>query len=147
MTKIVLTAIAAVLVIGVAAPVLATEHEVRMLNRGEAGMMVFEPAVLDIEPGDTVRFVPTDRGHNAETIRGMLPDGAEPFRGGMGQEFTVTFEQEGVYGYQCLPHYGMGMVGLILVGDDLANLEDAKAVNHRGKADERMRSMFTKIAE
>ncbi|HMA14478.1 MAG TPA: plastocyanin/azurin family copper-binding protein, partial [Kiloniellaceae bacterium] len=46
----------------------AGEVEVKMLTRGEAGMMVFEPAVVHVQPGDTVRFVPVDPGHNAESI-------------------------------------------------------------------------------
>src|SRR3546814_2036708 len=63
------------------APAMAAEHTVKMLNRGEAGLMVFEPAYLPVEPGDTVTFEPTNKGHNAETIPGMVPDGAEAFKG------------------------------------------------------------------
>ena len=54
----------------------AAEVEVKMLNKGAEGMMVFEPALIKVAPGDTVKFVATDKGHNAETIKGMLPDGA-----------------------------------------------------------------------
>jgi len=32
--------------------------------------MVFEPALLKNAPGDTVTFVPTDKSHNAESIKG-----------------------------------------------------------------------------
>lgn len=120
----------------------AGEIEVKMLTRGETGMMVFEPALVQIEPGDTVRFVPTDPGHNAESIKGMLPEGADPFKGGMGKEIVVTFEQEGIYGYQCLPHYGMGMVGLVVVGNNEANLAAAQALKQRGKAAKRFESLF-----
>ncbi len=73
--------------------------------------MVFEPALVKIEPGDTVKFVATDKGHNAETIKGMLPAGAAPFVGKINQDIAVTFDKPGVYGVKCLPHYGMGMVG------------------------------------
>jgi hypothetical protein len=45
----------------------------------------------------------------------------------------VTLTQEGVYGYKCLPHYGLGMVGLIVVGDVNVNLTTAQAVKHRGR--------------
>ncbi len=52
-----------------------------MLNKGADGTtMVFEPALTKIAVGDTVTFVATDRGHNAETIPGMLPEGAEASR-------------------------------------------------------------------
>ena len=73
--------------------------------------MVFEPAFVKIAPGDTVKFVSTDKGHNAESIKGMLPEGAAPFVGKNNEDIAVKFEQEGVYGIKCLPHYGMGMVG------------------------------------
>src|SRR3546814_10516439 len=63
----------------------AGEIEVKMLTRGETGMMVFEPALAQIEPGDTVRFVPVAPGPNAESIKGMFPEGAEPFKGGIGE--------------------------------------------------------------
>src|SRR3546814_3091165 len=68
------------------APAMAAEHTVKMLNRGEAGLMVFEPAYLQVEPGDTVTFEPTNKGHNAETIPGMVPDGAEAFKGKLRSE-------------------------------------------------------------
>ena len=83
-----------------------------MLDKGTEGVMVFEPALVKIAPGDTVKFVATNKGHNAETIKGMLPEGAEPFVGKVNQEIAVTFDKPGVYGVKCLPHYAMGMVGL-----------------------------------
>jgi pseudoazurin len=106
--------------------------------------MVFEPALLHVVPGDTVRFVPTDKGHNAESIDGMLPDGASPFKGGMGKEVAVTFEQPGVYGYKCKPHYGMGMVGLVVVGQP-TNTDAAAAVEQKGKARQRFEALLSQI--
>ena len=124
-------ALAAVSLMGTVA--LAADHEVRMLNKGEKGVMVFEPDLVKVAPGDTVTFKATDAGHNAETIKGMLPDGAEPFVGKMGADVTVTFTQPGVYGVKCKPHLGMGMVAAVVVGDPV-NLEAAKAVKNPGKA-------------
>ena len=86
-----------------------------MLNRGAEGVMVFEPALVKVEPGDTVKFVATDKGHNAETIKGMLPDGAATFLGKNGEDIAVKFDQAGIYGVKCAPHYGMGMVAMIAV--------------------------------
>src|SRR5688572_11923828 len=117
--KIMMT-IAGAMVAGIlasAAPALATEHQVKMLNKGTDGMMVFEPSLLTIAPGDSIRFVPTDKGHNVLSSGGMAPAGAAAFQSKMGQELTITFDQPGVYGYECKPHYGMGMVGLVVVGD------------------------------
>jgi len=100
-----------------AGPALAEIHEVRMLNRGESGPMVYEPAYLNIAPGDTVRFLPTQPGHNAATIEGMIPEAAEPFRSKINDMFEVTLTEPGAYGIKCSPHYAMGMVMLIEVGD------------------------------
>jgi pseudoazurin len=94
-------------------------------------------------PGDTIRFVPTDKGHNAESIKGMIPDGAESFKSKFGEEISVTLDKEGVYGVKCTPHYGMGMVALIEVGNP-ANLEQAKAVKQTGKAKAGFAELFGK---
>lgn len=99
-----------------AAPASAKQWEVKMLNKGPGGAMVFSPAFLKIAPGDTVKFIATDKGHNAESIAGMLPAGAQVFRGKINEEIVVKFTVPGLYAYKCLPHLGMGMVGLIQVG-------------------------------
>lgn len=64
----------------------------------------------------------------------------------MNEEITVTFDVEGVYGYKCLPHYGMGMVGLIQVGDGPANAQDAQEVKHPGRAAQRMALLFEQVS-
>ena len=118
---------------------LAETIEVQMLNRGEQGAMVFEPSFVQAQPGDTIVFVPTDPGHNAESIEGLLPEGGETFEGDMGKEVSVTLTAEGLYGVECKPHAGMGMVALIQVGA-ATNLEavTAAAEELRGKAKERL---------
>ena len=96
---------------------LAEVHEVKMLNRGPAGAMVYEPDHLRIAPGDTVRFLPTQSGHNAASLPGLLPAGAEAFKSKLNQPFEQTFTVPGLYGIQCIPHLAMGMVMVIQVGD------------------------------
>src|SRR5690606_19582066 len=103
------------------APAFAANFDVHMLNKGEAGAMVFEPALIQVQPGDTVTFLATDKGHNAETIKEMLPEGAEAFKGAMGKDVVVTFTEPGAYGIKCAPHLGMGMIALVVVGDAPAN--------------------------
>ncbi|PTE06948.1 pseudoazurin [Mesorhizobium helmanticense] len=124
---------AAIALLSIAGAANAEEHVVQMLNKGEKGSMVFQPAFVQAAPGDTIKFVPTDKSHNAESIKGMIPDGAEAFKGKTNEEVTVTLGQEGVYGVKCAPHYGMGMVALIVVGKPV-NLEAAQAVKQIGKA-------------
>ncbi|MWD29284.1 pseudoazurin [Aquicoccus sp. SCR17] len=122
----------------------AETHEVQMLNRGEAGAMVFEPAYVKAAPGDVVHFVPTDKGHNVEEIDGMLPDGVEGFKSKINKPFDLTVEEEGLYGVKCTPHYAMGMVALIQVGEPV-NEDEATAVKQKGKAKDRMADLLDQV--
>jgi pseudoazurin len=134
--EMMMKAIAGALVAGVlfaAGTAGAAEVEVKMLNKGAAGPMVFEPAMVKIAPGDSVHFVATDKGHDVASIAGMIPDGAQPFEGKISQDLTVTFTVPGVYGYKCKPHYALGMVGVVVVGDPV-NLDAVKDVKQIGKA-------------
>jgi pseudoazurin len=144
MRKIFMLATAAVLVT-MAGGAFAAEIEVKMLNKGAEGAMVFEPALIKVAPGDTVKFISTDKGHNAESIKGMLPTDATPFLGKLGADVAVTFDKPGVYGVKCLPHYGMGMVAMVVVGTP-TNLDEAKAVPQVGKAKQVMAGLFEKLA-
>lgn len=130
-----LAAAAALFVAGSAA---AADFEIHMLNKGTDGAMVFEPAGLKIAPGDTVTFIPADKSHNAESIDGLLPEGATKFKGKVNEEIKVTFDVPGAYGIKCTPHFGMGMVAAIIVGDNPANLETIKTAKMPNKARQRM---------
>ncbi|EKF40775.1 pseudoazurin [Nitratireductor indicus] len=140
-----LTAFAAAALLATAlVPAGAAEFEVKMLNKGEKGAMVFEPEIVRAAPGDTVKFVPTDKGHNAESVEGMYPDGATPFKGVLNKEITVTFDKEGVYGIRCKPHYGLGMVMLVEVGSPV-NAEAAKAAKAPKKAKIKFEELFAEL--
>ena len=134
-------AAAALAVLAFAGGAAAEEHVVEMLNKGEKGAMVFQPNLVHAAPGDTVKFVPTDKSHNVESIKGMIPEGAESFKSKMNEEITVTFDKDGVYGVKCAPHYGMGMVALIVVGQPV-NADEAKAVKQTGKAKAAFAELF-----
>jgi len=142
MKAVLLGAVAALALASAAA---AAEIEVKMLDKGAEGVMVFEPALVKVEPGDTVKFVASNKGHNAESIKGMLPEGAAPFVGKVNQDIAITFDKPGVYGVKCLPHYGMGMVGLVVVGKP-TNQDEAMAVTHPGKAKHVMTALFGKLS-
>ncbi|MEQ8895630.1 MAG: pseudoazurin [Roseovarius sp.] len=96
---------------------LAEVHEVKMLNRNATGAMVYEPDFVTAQPGDTIRFLATDPGHNAASVAGMLPKGAARFIGQIDEEIEITLDAAGLYGVKCSPHFAMGMVMLIRVGD------------------------------
>lgn len=100
-----------------AVPASAESFRVEMRNRGEKGSMVFEPDFLAIKPGDSVKFIATHKSHNAASIDGMVPEGYVGFKGKINEEIEVTFDQPGFYGIKCSPHFGMGMVMLVKVGE------------------------------
>ena len=122
----------------------AEEHVVKMLNKSGTKFMQFEPAFVKAAPGDTVKFVPTDKSHSAETIPEMWPEGAEKFKGGINQEVTLKVDKEGVYGVKCMPHYAMGMVALIQVGKP-TNLDAAKAHKAPAGAAKHFEELFPKV--
>tara|TARA_B100001079_G_scaffold170772_1_gene146522 strand:- start:553 stop:996 length:444 start_codon:yes stop_codon:yes gene_type:complete len=107
--------------------IVSANHEVKMLNQGPTGVMVFEPAVLKINIGDTVTFKSVDAAHNSASIPGMIPAGASPWNGQLSQDLTVSFDVAGIYGYQCTPHSMMAMVGVIEVGNDQSNMNEVKS--------------------
>jgi pseudoazurin len=120
---------------------------VQMLNKSPTDpkkIMVFEPHLVRIPVGGTVRFEATDPGHNAVSMKGMTPEGAEEVKTPLGKTTEVVFAQEGVYGIGCTPHQSMGMVALVVVGEPV-NLEAAKAVKHRGKTKDTFEAIFAEL--
>lgn len=116
----------------------AADFEIKMLNKGESGAMVFEPASLKIAKGDTVTFVPTDKSHNAESVKDLIPEGAKPFKGKINEAIKVTFDVSGAYVVKCAPHVGMGMIALVVVDDAPANAEAVKTAKLPKKARDRL---------
>jgi pseudoazurin len=143
MTRILASAALALLMGGTA---FADTHEVQMLNVGSDGeRMVFEPSFLQVEPGDTVKFVATDKGHNAESLLEMMPEGAEAFKGRINEEIEVTLDTEGLYAVQCKPHYAMGMVMTIAVGEVEAAPDDFLEGRIPRKAQERFEAQLDNL--
>ncbi|PHS22313.1 MAG: pseudoazurin [Methylophaga sp.] len=101
-----------------------------MLNTGKDGMMVFEPAFLKVNKGDTITFLPTDAGH--DSVSAYVPEGAEGWAGENSKKISVTLNTEGVYLYKCIPHLMMGMVGVIQVGEATNKAEAEKEAEKMG---------------
>ena len=110
------------------------EVVVEMLNKRDDGQkMVFSEDVVKVDVGDTIKWLASDKGHNVEFIAG--PDGASlPPKSGLNKDVSLTFEKAGVYLYVCTPHKSMGMIGLVVVGDDLSNLDKIKKAKMGGKS-------------
>ena len=103
-----------------------SEHTVKMLNSGDGGMMIFEPAVLKVSIGDTINFVLVDPMHNSASFPNMIPSNAKSWNGTINEGISVTLDAEGVYVYNCTPHAMMAMVGVIQVGEAV-NLDEVKS--------------------
>lgn len=125
--------------------VLAQTYEVKMLTRSATAGMVYEPDYLQIAPGDTVRFVPTQSSHNAATLPALLPEGAEAFKGKINEVTEQTFTVPGLYGIQCIPHLAMGMVMLIQVGEPPAQTPELPSTLPK-RALDRMNAALAKQA-
>ena len=124
----------------------AENFDVSMLNKGVEGAMVFEPAFVKAAVGDTITFISTDKGHNAEGIKGMLPEGVEEFKSKMGENYVMTIAVEGLYGVKCTPHYTMGMVALIQAGAPV-NQDAVAAVTLKGKAKARFEPLIAQVVK
>ena len=126
--------------------VFAAEIEVKMLNKdSEGNKMIFEPMLIMAEKGDTVTFLPTEKGHMAASIKGMLPEGIKKFKGKINKPVSIVVSEDGLYGVKCTPHLANGMVALIAVGDVTAEgFLDGIKLPKKSKA--RMEEMLAKLA-
>ena len=124
---------------------LADNTTVEMLNKRDDGAkMVYSEDITRIDVGDTITWVPTSKGHNVHFIAG--PDGWElPKKRKNNKEVAITFDTPGVYLYQCTPHATMGMIAMVIVGDDTSNLDDIKSIKLRGKSKKKMKSILAGI--
>jgi pseudoazurin len=124
-------------------------YTVDMVTTGSGAdrSMVFTPRILRVAVGSSVTFRPGEPTHNCTSTPGMLPPGVKPWTGAVGKPVTVDFDRPGYFGYHCLPHRSMGMVGLIIVGNpkDNTNLEAARAVKHPGKSSSAWQEIWGEI--
>ncbi len=95
-----------------------------------AGATNFNPMHLFVQPGDTVQWKNMTI-HDTQSMDGLIPEGAEPWKSNIAQELQITVTAEGVYIYKCNPHYANGMVGAIIVGE-ASNMDQIQA-NAKGR--------------
>ena len=94
---------------------LAAQAYAAEIQMGKDGMLVFAPCELTINVEDTVTFVNNELPpHNV-----IFADHDELSHGDLafspGESFDVTFNVAGDYAFQCDPHAGAGMKGVIHV--------------------------------
>lgn len=131
------------LLIGSVLPVFADTIEIQMLNENAAGdRMVFSQELILAEVGDVIQFIATDRSHNAQSVRDALPEGQEAFKGRMSQDVQYLVTETGLTAVVCQPHQTMGMVALIVVGNDLSNAQDILDARIRGAGKDKIEALI-----
>ena len=119
----------------VSSSIFAEDATVEMLNKLEKENMVFSIKIVKVDVGDTVFWKATNKGHNVEFImKGGVPEGVDKFKSKVGQDTEFTFLISGIYAYWCTPHKNLGMIGFVIVGDDLSNLDSVKSIKYVGKS-------------
>ena len=123
----------------------AEDMSIDMLNkRADGEKMVYSVDVAKIDVGDTITWLPKSKGHNVHFIAG--PDGWElPKKSKNNKEVAITFDKPGVYLYQCTPHASMGMIALVIVGDDTSNIEAIQKAKVRGKSKKKLKALLGDI--
>ena len=127
-----------------ASPAIASDVTVEMLNKDADGnRMVYSQEIVEIAAGSTVKWVPTNKGHNVEII--ASPNDMK-FKSKNGKEASVTFETPGIYYYWCTPHKGMGMIGLVVVGGDTSNKTQISKAKAIGKSKKKLKALLEQLS-
>ena len=130
----------------VSSSILAENVTVEMLNKLEKENMVFSIKIAKVDIGDTVFWKATDKGHNVEFIKkGGVPEGVEKFKSKVGRDTEYTFLIPGIYAYWCTPHKSMGMIGFVIVGNDISNLDSIKLIKYLGKSKKTSKALIAQI--
>ena len=61
------------------------------------------------------------------------------------KEFSYTFDVPGIYLYQCSPHKSMGMIALVIVGEDLSNIDDIASTRVVGKSKKKLEALLASL--
>ena len=122
----------------------AADMTIDMLNKNADGeRMVYSTEVARVAVGDTITWLPASKGHNVHFI--SAPDGVDLIKSKMNKEFSFTFEKEGIYLYQCTPHKSMGMIALVIVGENTDNIDSAKKAKVVGKSKNKLKKLLENL--
>ncbi|MDB9869863.1 plastocyanin/azurin family copper-binding protein [Alphaproteobacteria bacterium] len=122
---------------------MAASHQIDMLNKLGKERMVFSKKVISVDVNDDVLWKSVNKGHNVEFIG--MPEGVKKYKSKISKEASYKFEKPGIYLYQCTPHKAMGMIGIVIVGNDKSNLEKIKKVKVYGKSKKLLKSLLADL--
>ena len=123
--------------------VIAANHQLEMLNKLGKERMVFSKKMISIELNDDVLWKSVDKGHNVQFIG--MPDGAKKYKSKISKDASYKFEKPGIYLYQCTPHKAMGMIGIVVVGNNKSNIDAIKKVKVYGKSKKLLKNLLEKL--
>ena len=123
----------------------AADITIEMLNKLENEYMIFSKKIVYIDSGDTVFWKATDKGHNVEFVKGAVPAGVEAFKSKPNQDTEYKFNIPGIYAYWCTPHKTMGMIGFVIVGNDLSNFNEVAKAKFLGKSKKIAKTILEQI--
>ena len=143
--KVAALLLALIMAVVVAPNAYAQDMTIEMLNKRDDGAkMAYSEDITRIDVGDTITWVPTSKGHNVHFIAG--PEGWElPKKSKNNKEVAITFDTPGIYYYLCTPHKGMGMIGLVVVGNDISNINDVKKAKAYGKSKKKLKKLLASL--
>ena len=107
----------------------ANTKELEMLD------MWYSEDVTRVDVGETITWKPTVGGHNVHFV--AWPEEYKMTQkpsGRIGQEYTITLTEPGIYVYLCTPHVRHGMISFIIVGDDISNKDQIADTKLFGKS-------------
>ena len=134
---------ALIILVFLSTPSFAAEVSIEMLNKDANGnKMVYSQEVAKVEVGDTVTWLPASKGHNVEII--SSPNNMK-FKSKNSKEAKITFNTPGIYYYWCTPHKGMGMIGLVVVGNDLSNIDAIASAKAIGKSKKKLKTLLATL--
>ena len=121
----------------------AADMTIEMLNKDADGnKMVFSEEIARVDIGDIITWIPTTKGHNVEMI--SSPNDMK-LKSKNGKEVKISFDKAGIYYYWCTPHKGMGMIGLVVVGNDMSNIDDVKKAKAYGKSKKKLKKLLASL--
>ncbi len=123
----------------------AADVTVEMLNKLDNEYMVFSQKIVKVDLGDTIFWKSTDPGHNIEFIKGGVPEGVGKFKSKLSKDTEYKFTIPGIYAYWCTPHKSMGMIGFVIVGNDLSNMDSIAKVKYSGKSKKIAKELISQI--
>ena len=122
----------------------AANFEIEMLNRLGKESMVYSQSVVNIQSGDTVKWLATTKGHNVQFL--SVPEGVGTFRSKLNVDTEYTFTVPGIYLYQCTPHKNMGMIAVVIVDGNKDNLNAITSARVAGKSKQRLAKIIETLS-